>query len=352
MWDKELVRYKEIYRAALVNSSYAGDKATILKKTKMFIYYLIIVILNSHYKEYEKKVHIINGKAELRLNNYDKYADIYYGFTQKQFKDIIKQHTHIGVLTKRERWKCFFQAINIFLKNNIDGPLIYWIDYWFWVWFMDNTGAEIILSNGHYDRLTTILSMLCKKNEKLFYMKQHGVVGQNQKVPYRISCDKALVFDENEAGKFKKNIIRNRDCEYLIQYDNKVKFINAEKKGILIGIIENPLPAMEHIIRCVTECCGTEIEIVIMLHPLSDAKKYKNFLHFDNVKFTTEKIWNVDLLVSGVSTLAYDYLRKGFSGQILFVDEKNLLPEYRNLYSNLTYIENIEDLSEKINEQI
>ncbi len=344
-------KYIGIYNIVLQNNGYLEKKVKFLKKIKMGAYITANMILNSYDKSRPEYIHIVAGKSELRLIQYKNFEDIYYGDTQKNLKDLLYQKTLFSYFTRKERLMIFVNAILIFFKNrSIKGPVVYWIDFLFWNEFLNVSNAKILLSNGHYDRLTTSLSYLCKSKKILFHMRQHGIILANGMIPNKIFCDKLYVFDERNKLCFKNSIIRNMDCEYIIEYKNNVRFSTFNKKGRLVGIIENPCFEMKKIINCVINYYGSDTMILIMLHPLSKERDYKEFKR-KNVEFISQKIWNIDLLISATSTLAYDYIRNGFTKKILFVDLNGLFPEYKNTFGNLVYLNDLEGLEENLHNE-
>ena len=152
-------------------------------------------------------------------------------------------------------------------------------------------------------------------------MQQHGIISQTQSVPYKIHCDCLYVFDQNEKRKFLNNVIKNTNCKVIEKYEHTVKFENSKKKSLTIGIIEQPVEEAMQIIRIVMNICGN-YDIYIMLHPRSNIEIYRSLKKCSNIHFIEEKEWNLDLVISTPSTLAYDYIRAGFVNPIIFVDIK------------------------------
>ena len=146
-------------------------------------------------------------------------------------------------------------------------------------------------------------------------------------------------------------MIKNTNCKVIEKYEHTVKFENSKKKSLTIGIIEQPVEEAMQIIRIVMNICGN-YDIYIMLHPRSNIEIYRSLKKCSNIHFIEEKEWNLDLVISTPSTLAYDYIRAGFVNPIIFVDINRKLPEFKNEYPNLYYLDNIEKLGEIINDKI
>lgn len=342
---------KEIIKLIVENSYSIESKITLIKKIKMFGYYLINIIFNRHTSDRFNNIHVVGGKTLLRMihhENFGVYEDFYYGDSQQTIDDIINKKTYFSYFNRRERIVLLLKSMIKFLSLKLNSiPLVYWMDYFFWDEFLEKTKVKIILSDGQNDRLTTMLSFLSKKKNIKFYMRQHGLISSKLKLPNRIYCTRFYSFDEDQAELFRKNIIYNDDCEYIIKYENNVVFEQIEKHGIVVGIIENPRPEMAGIIDLVINNLSSDAVIIIMLHPITKRDKYKAIKN-KNIIFTYQKIWNLDLIISSVSTLVYDYIMQGFKNPIYFVDTTGTMPEFKEKFGNLEYIERIKQLEENL----
>lgn len=343
----------KIYKSALENEVYVGVKPNKIKQFKMILYYFSIIFLNRYREEKAKCVHIANGKMEVKFGDEELFNNVYYGFTFRNFKDIINMNTIVSFCKKYQRISILKRATIEYISKRkiIGGNWIYWIDFMFWDNYIREYGMETVYSNGHFDRVTTIISLLCESYSITFYMRQHGLIHYLQCIPNKIFCNKLYAFDKNEIVKFRRNIIKNDNCEYKERYVNKIKFYNEHLIRKTIGIIEQPVKEEEDVINVVINS-DTEKDILVMLHPLSNAERYKKFKGISNVHFlVNRKVWNVDLLVATPSTLVYDYLHSGFKTLVLFVDIYGIMPEYRNQYDNVIYIDSIDELKTQIKEK-
>ncbi len=346
-------KYKKQFQIVIQNNHFVESRVFISKKWKMVLYDIACILFNTCQKDNRHaKIHIINGKSELRLKQYKDYEDIYYGFTQTNLKELRSQKTMFSYFTRVERIRILLAAaVSYFTGSSCKGPFVYWIDFYFWNAFLNRSQAKILLSNGHYDRLTTCLSVLCREKHILFYMKQHGFTLTDRTIPNKLHCNRLYAFDEEQAGYFKKNVIANKDCEYVLEYENNVTFSYWKKKAPVIGIIENPTCGMKDIIQCVINHYKDDTAILIMLHPLSRKRTYKAFEGIKNVYISRKKIRNADLLVCAPSALVYDYIRNGFANKIIFVDQYRKFPEYRSAYNNLIYVEGLCELDETLQDK-
>lgn len=335
----------EAYIKSIDNNACFEKKTTFVKKLKMFGYYMGCIIINKHSGDERKKIHIINGRAELRLQNIEGYTNIYYGFMPKNFKEFRLKETHLTVFTRKERVGIFFKAIKKYKKSfDEKGNWLYWVDFFFWNEYLKKVQPKVVLSNGHYDRLTTALSYLCKKVGITFYIQQHGLIYENQYLAHKIFCDKFYAFDAKEEDKFRRNIILNENCCYEINYIKTVHFTNDITEMNLIGIIDQPIKEMENIIDTVMKCFPDK-KILVMMHPLCDVSKYKKYSNWPNIVFdSTRKELNLELLVAGASTLVYDYLQEGFSNRIIFIDLTGGFSQYKYMSDNLVYINSVDEL--------
>lgn len=345
-------KYIEIYKKSLENNYCFEQKTSYLKKMKIILYYLVLIFANDYLPEDEQKIHIINSKTQLRLSNIGGYVNLYYGILPNKLRCLKEMNTVVSKFTKANRIQILFKAIRSYHAKISNGNLAYWIDFNFWCNYLCNGKDTEILSNGHYDRLTTMLSYLCESEGIAFSIQQHGLIAKEQNLPVKIFCNQLYAFDDNEIAKFKKNVILNETCIYHKRYINDVRFVSSAKDTFTIGIIEQPGNISEDVISMVLSVFP-KAKIIIMLHPLSKQAQYKKFADMPNLIFSSkEKEWNLDLLVSTASTLAYDYIQNNFQAPILFVDVTNVFPDYRNSYKNLIYIESMTELKLRLKEQI
>ena len=317
------------------------------KNWKLILYVLFLMIFNS-YTLPGKKIYIINGKSEKRFTIPESFDGVYYGIVDKNI--FIYRHltTYMSNVKRLERIKIFINSCRqyCYIKQyNI--PLGYYLDFQYWKNFICHNNFKIILSNGHYDRLTTQLAYICRENNCKFIIKQHGIISKMLKIPYKIPADIVYAFNNNEIEKFKENIICG-SCEYKIFFQLSVNFVCTEKRNMRVGIIEQPLKDMENIIDLVLKIYK-RAEIFVMIHPLSK-NNYSKYSKNRNVVFLKgDKEWNLDCIVTKTSTLALEYVLAGYKNAIFVIDENNDFTELAEEYSNVIICETLGTLECALN---
>lgn len=337
----EKLEDKDILKKALANEQYV--MADNNKNIKLILYNIFLCIINKFsYYNYEK-VFVVNGKAELKYAEQNGFTTIYYAIISKDICTYRYLKTHISGIKLAHR---FFIILKAFKLSDKELPLGYVMDFLLWKEFMSKSNIKEIRNSGHYDRLTTQIALLAFQSKVNYSMHQHGLVGDDIQIPYKIPASKVVVFDKNEKRKFKKNIILNDNCKYEINYQLSVKFSRTAKVKPRIGVIEVPIKEMQDIINMV--CTKFSMyEILIMIHPLSSSNKYTNH----GVLFLEcEKEWNLDMIFSGPSTLVYDYLRAGFESPIIVYDSLKGLTDINKEYSNISIYSTLDELKMKIEE--
>ncbi|WP_276947862.1 hypothetical protein [Acetatifactor muris] len=299
-----------------------NDKAVGRAKngTKVCWYSLFICLFNKYHKADSSELFIVSGKAEMRRKGHEDILTLQYALTSSSIFDYHKMLTHVSYIGYFSRIKLIIMACR--LKKNKEIPFGYFLDYILWREFFSILKADQIWGYGHYDRLTTQIALLSVQFGKKYCMRQHGLLSNNMNLPHKIPVNRIIAFDENEIEKFKNQIILNSNCEYQTEYVSSVDFQYTEKSGKRIGIIDTPIEEMIELIRLV-EKYRLDAEYIVMLHPLSKIRK--NFLNRERMKLVEgkKKELNFDVIFSGPSTLAYDYIRAGFNNPIIVYELKD-----------------------------
>lgn len=328
----------DICRKALENEIILGNYNK-KKSLKIVIYIFFLAIFNS-YKIIDRKIYIVNGKSEKRFSIPQGYEAIYYSNVNKNILDYRHLTTYMSGIKKKERLKILLKAcVCYFEVKKYKIPFGYYLDYQYWKNLFEKSKINIVLSNGHYDRLTTQIAYICKESNIRFIIKQHGILSKTIQIQNRIPADEVLSFNENEIEKFKNNII-DGECKYKQFFQTSVKFVTNAKSRSRIGIIEQPINVMDRIIDLVLEIFKNS-EVLVMVHPLSK-NDYSKYIKNEDVKFSNEdKEWNLDLIVATASTLVYEYVGCGFKKPIYVLDEANDFQELSKEYNNIVVCSSI-----------
>lgn len=311
---------------------------------KILIYSLFICIINKYRKCDGNTVFVVNGKAELKFSKQSDATSLYYAVVSKKLGDYYKLRTHVSYISRRFRAKLLFFSITHKVKNI---PRGYLLDYLLWKAFFKVYDAERIGGSGHYDRLTTQLAFLASDNNKRYYMKQHGLLGHNMKLPHKFPVDMIVAYDAVEIEKFRKEITLNEDCVFVAEYNSTVEFEYTQKKEMNIGIIDTPIDEMPKLLEMIL-ASKYDGKYTIMLHPLSriSVNDYK----CENIQFLKEKKkeLNYDMIFSGPSTLVYDYVKAGYDKPIIVyvMDRTSGLCDVSLCYENVKICYSLSEFQE------
>ena len=344
------------YRNVIDNTLYIEKNIKGKKKWCVFVYNLFMILFCPRRNESTPIVHVINGRSEFRTRNFFDSVDIYYGLTFSNLRDLKDQKCHVSYIGRSRRLFVLFQSFLLYPRLRIKrGCFSYWLDYCLWNTYITIQKPKTIISNGHYDRLTTTLSELCKLHSVEFRMKQHGLLANKYDLPHKIICDKVYAFDDIQAVIFREYIIGNQDCQYEMWYQAGFEFVNKDFKRFSIGIIENKSKEIREIydiLEAVKKYCRKYDDVYIMLHPLSDQMDYKDIMASSicSITFTREKIFDFDMIISTPSTLAYDYLRADYKKPIIFADFKLRMRDVFSKYENVLFVDSADRLNEKLAE--
>lgn len=335
----------DICQKALENEIFIGNYSK-KKSWKIILYIFFLVVFNS-YKLIDRKIYIVNGKSEKRFSIPKGYEPIYYSSINTNILDYRHLTTYMSGIKKKERLKIFFKACVFYFEvRKYKIPFGYYLDYQYWKKLLDRSKINTVLSNGHYDRLTTQIAYICKESNIRFIIKQHGILSKKIQIQNRIPADEVLAFNESEIEKFKNNII-DGECKYKQFFQTSVKFVTNAKNRSRIGIIEQPINVMDKIIDIVLEIFKNS-DVLVMVHPLSK-NDYSKYIKNEYVKFLNEdKEWNLDLIVATASTLVYEYVGCGFKNPIYVLDEANDFQELSEEYSNIVVCSNIATLKQNL----
>lgn len=337
--NKEL-EDKDILKKALANERYV---ASVNNNRKLILYNIFLCIINKFCLCGFEKAFVVNGKAELKYADQKGFTTLYYAIISKDISKYRNLKTHISGIKFIRRFLIILKAFQL---SDKELPLGYVIDFLLWKEYISKSNIKEIRNSGHYDRMTTQIALLAIQSKVKYSMRQHGLIGNNTHIPYKIPASRVLVFDENEKRKFEKNIILNNNCDYEINYQSSVKFSHTVKHRPRIGIIEVPIKEMQDIINMV--CARFSMyQILIMIHPLSSSNKYDKHGAFF---LEGEKEWNLDMIFSGPSTLVYDYLRQGFEQPIIVYDSPKGFNDIDKEYSNISICSTLDEFKIKIEE--
>ena len=334
----------EAYFAGIANEialkNYAIEKFS-NKTIKIISYYTVMIFLAPKFKSNSKNYTIVNGQSERRINNYDKSVStpIYYAMVYNNIFEIKYLYTIFSEFTLYERLKIIVNSIISYFRIIEKEKYIkvgYWIESIFWASWIHRIKPNSIKTYGHFDRLTTVISYLSQIYKYEFIIQQHGLVPDEEVVKYKIFCNCLYAFNCIEGMKFKKYIIRNKDCVLKKKYISSVCFEAMQMKTLFsIGIIDQPYSEMLFLVEDIVKHFP-DTPIVIMLHPRSHITYYASLQKNKNVYiFKKKKINNVDILITYNSTLFLDYIYNGYDKKIIITAPESNWKKYSQTYKNI-----------------
>jgi len=353
-YGAQVIAITPMYRAAMVNTIWTEKKISIKKKWLVFLFNVFEITFRKYEADNYSSVHIVGGKAELRTRNFLGTEDLYYGLTFNSFGEFHNQKSHISFIKRWDRLLVFSKAVfSYHMVKREGGCLAYWLDFCLWNEYLMTQRPETLVSNGHYDRLTTALSELCRLYSIDFQMKQHGLLTEQYIPPHKIYCNKVYAYDETQADIFRRIIVSNIECDYEMWYDSGIRFTNKEFPRYSIGIIEcrsDVILEIYDILANVDKYGETGTDVYVMLHPLNNEEDYAELVRGckANVVFTRDKYMDYDVIVATPSTLTYDYIRAGYDKKIILADFGNRLQGTFDAYHNVLYVDTTAKLEKEM----
>ena len=307
-----------------VASSVADTKS---RGIKMLLYYFVTLIV-SPYIKISDTVFYVNGsyKKFRDIGEIEGCQNIYRGYKYSTIREISSIPTFFSSMKRRQRFRVVHQALASYRKYKKRGVILStWLEFNVLSEFMKTSHIKLILIRGHYDDVTTWIGDLSKLYGIRVVMYQHGVVSERITIPYKIRCDKINVFDNYSKNIFKNQYVDNEDCQYCI-YPFKPSCLMQDKQystKYAIGIAEQCNFDWVNRIILLIRSMHLDCTIFVMPHPNSHYKESG-----DNIIVTSDKVKNMDVLITENSTLALDYYRANNKQEIIYTDDFEEYKDY------------------------
>lgn len=342
--------YISMYQKVLKNIYFVKQYPTFKRRISILAYYMFSILLKcKELKSQKIYFHYSNKKAE--IDGFDDFVTVYYG-KRNRINEYFSLPIFYLYMTRKERIRLLCYAKNTHRYCDKEIPFTYWLEFLSFDYFLYRNKVSVLMTNDHYSKIGTSLSLICEYRKISYYIKQHGFMWRENSLPQKLYCKKVYSFDDTEAYFFRKNLVINSDCEYINRYVDFIEFKEIECDEKIIAVIENKSPNMKQILRSIIRVMGESDEkyrVYIILHPMSKKKDYKEFIS-NNIFFTRERVGNAEIVVSSISTLFYNYLRSGYKGRIMVVDTAKGMNFSRNKYSNLEYYDSLSGFNKSLRE--
>jgi len=304
--------YKFIHYLRLLNTnhSFSVDKK--------------IVIATSHrIQDVYKGVNCVEKPVQFLLVPWIKIDKI--NFNEKQKIELL------SILDIRDLiFSFYYSFISLFLwAKNIKHPFEILQTYVLFEYFMmqkclsklDQQGVQEYWYSNHYDRWAVLFDGTKKKNVLL----QHGFIDKNFKLPYKMKNLKTIYYiDKASIQKFKNNILDRDAKTKFLELQSTLHLENIQYAYKSIFLISVPAQ-YEFDVKLVERLANLDIIVYIKPHPLYDTSMYiKSFQKNSKCILIEDKNYypNIDLIISGYSTLAFEYELLG--KQIIWIPHESL----------------------------
>lgn len=351
-------RALEIFRMGMENQRFLDQIVASAKPVALF--FLACFIFCKKRDIDGSTLALINGKHQNKL--FQKYvvnkSDVTSILHGRFFSSPLALRSACTIYSGTSRWerlRCCrhaYQAYrDAFGKSN--GQFWDYLEYSFIKALVERSNVRSVLLFGHYDRYSTWLSHLAHAMGKQVEIHQHGLVSSLQ-IPQRIHCDNLFCYTDKQRELFARYIVRNESCCYtLTGFTTVAQFEEyIEKDGVLIGIAGERNPE---------ECISTAHDIlallpaakvIIMPHPGESINTYQTLLASEQASGSIvvellKRYSNIDVLVSRMSSLVYDYLAQGYQGVIVAV-KNNVLSYDIDEHVDYRVVESMADVPEVI----
>ena len=303
-----------------------------LRNLKMLLFYIITALFSSK-KDLTNEVYFIGrpDKEEV-FSRESTVSKVYRQRCIKSFTDIRNKTTIMSVFSRYDGIKLIVKSLRDgrkLIKQSIikEEYLSYWIDYYL-IWkFLECKHPSLVIHRFHYDEKATWIGELKKEYDYEVNIYQHGVVTGELKLPHRILANRVFCLDKYSVSYFKNEILDD-DVQEVAVYDfpeclEFTMISDDNKYENLIGIAEqcNEKWTFDLVSKIVENC--NDCIVYIMLHPQSNAD-YSYFDKYPNIRTTTKKIENLDILITYNSTLIIDYYHHRKDYKIFFMSENDM----------------------------
>ena len=321
---------KDIYMFGIENeSAVSSHKRSFLEKFSIVLYYLGLVLFCRVDRNKYKSFYFVGGTAEFKWKTLESADKMLYRGSPRKIGDLRGLYTFVSPFSRRKRISTFFQALKRFQKDDRD-YFARRLEFCFLSRFVREVKPKKLITRGHFDCMTTWMSLLMEEQGGDLVIYQHGVVNNAVKIPNKLSVAEFHGFDNYSIETFRNLYVKEGTKCSIFPFCSNVCFRDIPKNGRLIGIAEQLNPKwVESVVASINRAFD-DVQIVIMLHPLS-SRKYalKNCISIKDFK-----VGNIEALITESSTLAIDYYYHDNSIKVFYTsaDMKDCFSDYPFIY--------------------
>lgn len=303
---------------------------------KHFIWLLVLLIFSPKINTNDRDIIFVYSELHIKIIGCkEKENVIGLGKYLCDFNSIRKHKSIYSVWNIRKRIKVYLSGLFFGIKfyRLLKVPLTYIIEYYSIDIFLKQMDIRSVVCAGIFDRYATVLSFLCKGKNIKFIGTQHGIVATTA-IPHKVYFDEYNVFDECELSVAKK-IIENTDCKYNVKiFESNVMWSQIENYGKLIIAIASQDRHTNVTKRLVKLLCEeidlNKIRLILYPHYREDISVYQKIQQDYPELYIShhERYYNIDILITYYSTIAYDYFQKNKSIDIMCLRLNGFNPGY------------------------
>ena len=208
-----------------------------------------------------------------------------------------------------------------------------------------------VFISGHFDRITIIISHICKHNNIELTVVQHGALEYFENMPkiYVSNVIYMYKFSEHYFRKYyypiKNEIIYIYNQDLVSDVD---KFLNCKLEKKTIAFLTQPEKINFNILIIKAMLtCRDKYNLNIILHPRDKKNDYKEFFNEPSIVFSRNFCLNYHAVVTRSSTLGINFHNKNV--KTIFVNLEGLQMDFYDI-ENIILINNLNNLDSLLNE--
>lgn len=189
--------YISMYQKVLKNIYFVKQYPTFKRRISILAYYMFSILLKcKELKSQKIYFHYSNKKAE--IDGFDDFVTVYYG-KRNRINEYFSLPIFYLYMTRKERIRLLCYAKNTHRYCDKEIPFTYWLEFLSFDYFLYRNKVSVLMTNDHYSKIGTSLSLICEYRKISYYIKQHGFMWRENSLPQKLYCKKVYSFDDTEA---------------------------------------------------------------------------------------------------------------------------------------------------------